>query len=90
MDAINGAKVVGVMEADFSMGSEGAVGMDLKAKLFGKADAPHVIDFIAGLGGRDVNKGRIREIVRKAEEVLNSGLPLNEPQWVGLNPAIVP
>jgi pyruvate ferredoxin oxidoreductase alpha subunit len=90
LDAINGAKVVGVMEADFSMGSEGAVGMDLKAKLFGKANAPLVIDFIAGLGGRDVNKGRIREIVKKAEEVLESGLPLNEPQWVGLNAAIVP
>jgi pyruvate ferredoxin oxidoreductase alpha subunit len=78
------------MEANVSMGSEGAVGMDLKAKLSGKADAPLVIDFIAGLGGREVNEGTIDEIVKKAEEVLNSGLPLQESHWVGLNPTILP
>jgi len=89
-DVIKGAKVVAVMEADFSLGSEGAVGMDLKSRLCGKADAPLVIDFIAGLGGRDVNKATIGEIVKKAEEVLSSGLPLEESQWVGLNRNILP
>jgi len=89
-NAIRGAKVVGVMEANFSMGSEGAVGMDLKAKLCGRPDAPLVLDFIAGLGGREVNKKTIGQIVQKAEEVLNSGLPLHEPHWVDLNPAILP
>ena len=89
-ETIKDAKVVAVMEANVSMGSEGAVGMDLKAKLSGKADAPLVIDFIAGLGGREVNEGTIDEIVKKAEEVLNSGLPLQESHWVGLNPTILP
>ncbi len=89
-ETIKDAKVVAVMEANVSMGSEGAVGMDLKAKLSGKADAPLVIDFIAGLGGREVNEGAIGEIVKKAEEVLNSGLPLQESHWVGLNPTILP
>ncbi len=89
-ETIKGAKAVAVMEANVSMGSEGAVGMDLKAKLSGKADVPLVIDFIAGLGGREVNEGTIDEIVKKAEEVLNSGLPLQESHWVGLNPTILP
>ena len=89
-ETIKGAKVVAVMEANVSMGSEGAVGMDLKAKLLGKADAPLVIDFIAGLGGREVNERTIGDIVKKAEEVLNSGLPLQESHWVGLNPTILP
>lgn len=89
-ETIKGAKAVAVMEANVSMGSEGAVGMDLKAKLSGKADAPLVIDFIAGLGGREVNEGTIGDIVKKAEEVLNSGLPLQESHWVGLNPTILP
>jgi len=89
-ETIKDAKVVAVMEANVSMGSEGAVGMDLKAKLSGKADAPLVIDFIAGLGGREVNEGTIDEIVKKAEEVLNSGLSLQESHWVGLNPTILP
>jgi pyruvate ferredoxin oxidoreductase alpha subunit len=85
-DVIKDAKVVGVMEANFSMGSEGAVGMDLKAKLCGNPEAPIVLDFIAGLGGREVNKGTIREIVQKAEEVCKTGSPLHESYWVGLNP----
>ena len=89
-DAIKGAKVVAVMEANFSLGSEGAVGMDLKSRLCGKVNAPLAIDFIAGLGGREVNKKTIGEIVEKAEEVLSSGLPLEESQWVGLNRTILP
>jgi pyruvate ferredoxin oxidoreductase alpha subunit len=89
-DAIKGAKVVAVMEANFSLGSDGAVGMDLKSRLCGKVDAPLVIDFIAGLGGREVNKKTIGEIVKKAEEVLSSGLPLEESQWVDLNRTILP
>ncbi len=87
--AIKGAKVVGVMDANFSMGSEGAVGMDLKAKLCGRPDAPAVIDFIAGLGGREINIKTISKIVRRAEDVLNSGIPLTESDWVDLNPDII-
>jgi pyruvate ferredoxin oxidoreductase alpha subunit len=89
-DAIKGARVVGVMEANFSMGSEGAVGMDLKAKLCGRPNAPFVLDFIAGLGGREVNKETIGEMVQKAEEVQKRGFPLDESYWVGLNTSILP
>jgi pyruvate ferredoxin oxidoreductase alpha subunit len=89
-EAIKGAKVVGVMEANFSMGSEGAVGMDLKAKLCGHPHAPLVIDFITGLGGREVNKMTVAEIVQKAEGIIKSGVPPSESQWVGLNPAVLP
>lgn len=89
-EAIKEAKVVGVMDANFSMGSEGAVGLDLKAKLCGKADAPLVVDFIAGLGGREVNPKSIRQIVRKAREVMDGGVPLAEAHWVNLNPSILP
>jgi pyruvate ferredoxin oxidoreductase alpha subunit len=88
-DAIRHARIIAVMEANFSMGSEGAVGLDLKAKLCGRQGAPLVVDFIAGLGGREVNKGTIQEIVQRAEHVLKSGTPLPESYWVDLNPAIL-
>lgn len=89
-EAVKNARVVGVMDANISMGSEGAVGMDLKAKLCGRANAPLVVDFIAGVGGREINKKTVGRIVRKAEEVLSSGAPLQEPFWVDLNPDILP
>ncbi len=78
------------MDANFSMGSEGAIGMDLKAKLCGRRDAPLVFDFIAGLAGREVNVKTVGRIVEKAEEMLNKGLPLSESYWVDLNPEILP
>jgi len=88
--AIIGTKVVAVMDANFSMGSEGAVGLDLKAKLLGRPNAPMVIDYIAGLGGREINTRTIDDLVAKAEEVYRSGQVLPESEWVDLNQAIVP
>jgi pyruvate ferredoxin oxidoreductase alpha subunit len=89
-EEIKNAQVVGVMEADVSMGSEGAVAMDLKAKVCGRANAPLVLDFIAGLGGREINMDLVREIVGEAEKVCKSGVPFQEPYWAGLNPSILP
>jgi pyruvate ferredoxin oxidoreductase alpha subunit len=88
--ATKGAKVVAVLDANISMGSEGAVSMDLKAKLYGRPDAPLVVDFIAGLGGREINSKTISEIVQKAEEAHVSTSPVMDPHWEGLNPAILP
>jgi pyruvate ferredoxin oxidoreductase alpha subunit len=89
-EAVKGAKTVAVVDANLSFGSEGAISMDLKAKLYGMADAPQVVDVIAGLGGRDVNESRIKEIVEKAKEVQSTGYFLREPYWAGLNLTIVP
>ncbi len=88
--AVRGAKVVAVLDANVSMGSEGAVGLDVKSKLNGRAGMPLVIDFIAGLGGREVNSHAVRKIVERAERILSSGLLPPEAEWLDLNPAIVP
>lgn len=90
LEAVEGARVVAVIDANFSMGSEGAVGMDLKAKLYGKPNAPMVIDVIAGLGGRVINKRTIFEIVKKAEDTANSGVIPSESYWMDLNRKVLP
>jgi len=90
LQAIKNAKVVAVMDANFSMGSEGAVGLDLKAKLFGMPDAPLVLDFIAGLGGREINGGTVAKLVERAEQLYRSGQVLPESEWVDLNQAVLP
>jgi pyruvate ferredoxin oxidoreductase alpha subunit len=89
LEAIKGAKVVAVMDANFSMGSEGAVGLDLKAKLFGMPDAPLVLDFIAGLGGREINNRTVARLVERAEQLYRSGQVLPESEWVDLNQAVL-
>jgi pyruvate ferredoxin oxidoreductase alpha subunit len=89
-EAIKGCRVVAVMEADFSMGSEGAVGMDLKAKACGRPGAPLVLDFITGLGGREVNQQTVDEVVAEAQKAVSKELLPVESYWVGLDPSIIP
>ena len=90
LQALKGAKAVAVMEASFSMGSEGSIALDLKAKLCNRPGAPMVLDFIAGLGGREVNKHTVAQVVDQAESLAAGGKPLDEPVWVDLNPEILP
>jgi len=89
-EAVRGAKAVVVLDANFSMGSEGAVGMDLKAKLCGRPNAPQVFDFIAGLGGREINIDTVGRILQKVEEITASETFLTESYWMDLNPALLP
>jgi pyruvate ferredoxin oxidoreductase alpha subunit len=88
-NAIQKAKAVGVMEADYSMGSQGAVAMDLKAGFYGRPGAPQVMDFIAGLGGREVNVRTVGEIVGRMEASVLEGAPVTAPHWVGLVPNLL-
>jgi pyruvate ferredoxin oxidoreductase alpha subunit len=83
--AVRGAKAVGVIEANISVGSEGAIGLDLKAKLCNRPDAPMIIDFVAGLGGREVNKKTVAQIVETIEKFVERGEPPVEAYWVDLN-----
>ncbi|MFQ6090331.1 MAG: hypothetical protein ACE5LD_02725, partial [Candidatus Bipolaricaulia bacterium] len=82
--------VVGVMDMSFSMGSEGAVGMDLRAKSCNLKDGPLVLDFIAGLGGREVSKETIRHIVARCRTVASAGQPEMESYWVHLDRTLLP
>jgi pyruvate ferredoxin oxidoreductase alpha subunit len=88
--AVKGSKIVAVMDANVSLGSEGAVSLDLKAKLCGRKNAPIVIDFIAGLGGREINAKTVGRIVAAAEDSLASGMSFQESKWVDLVSALVP
>ena len=90
LDAVQSARVVAVMDASFSMGSEGSIGLDLKAKLYGRPDAPVVIDYIAGLGGREINIQTINKLVERAEAVCLSGQVPLESEGVDLNRGLLP
>jgi pyruvate ferredoxin oxidoreductase alpha subunit len=88
--SIKDAKVIAVLDANISLGSEGAVGMDLKAKVCGRPDAPLVLDFIAGLGGREVNIDVAKRIVAKAIQAAEHRAAWPEAYWMDLNADILP
>jgi len=56
---------VAVLDKNISLGAKGAVALEVKDALYGSGIA--VKDFVLGLGGRDVRKRNIREIVTQTE-----------------------
>ena len=63
-NALAGAKRVAVLDKNISLGAKGAVALEVKDALYGSGIP--VDDYILGLGGRDVRKKDIREIVSLA------------------------
>ena len=64
--ALAGAKRIAVLDKNISLGSKGAVALEVKDALYGSGIP--VYGYILGLGGRDVRKKDIKEIVTLAEK----------------------
>lgn len=62
---LGNAKAVGVLEKDISFGYEGAVYSDVNSALIKLDKIPKTYNFIAGLGGRSISKGDIKETFEK-------------------------
>ncbi len=65
-NALAKVKRVAVLDKNISLGSKGAVGLEVKDAMYGKT-VP-VLNYILGLGGRDVRKRDIAAIVALAEK----------------------
>ena len=64
-DLLKDVSKVAVLDRALSLGSYAPLAAEVKAAFFGKKKQPQVISsFIVGLGGRDITKGSIREMLR--------------------------
>ena len=63
---LSGAKRVAVLDKNISLGAKGAVAIEVRDALYGSG-LP-VLDYVIGLGGRDVRKRDIRKVVEMAEK----------------------
>lgn len=63
---LKGAKRVVVLDKNISLGAKGATALEVKDALYGSTTP--VLNYILGLGGRDVRKRNIKEIVALAEK----------------------
>lgn len=63
--ALSDVSRVAVLDKNISIGSRGAVGLELRDALYGTGIG--ILDCIAGLGGRDIRKKDVRSIVSLAE-----------------------
>ena len=53
---------VGVVDRDISFGYEGTVFTNVNSALYRLSDPPETVNFICGMGGRDVSKENIEEM----------------------------
>jgi len=76
-------KAIGIIDRDISFGYEGAAASDIKAALSSSGGGPKVINFIAGIAGRDITKENIEEMYYKLFN-LTQGKDEQELQFIGL------
>jgi pyruvate ferredoxin oxidoreductase alpha subunit len=76
-------KAMGVIDRDISFGYEGAVASDIKSALASAGVVPKVINFIAGIAGRDITKENIEGMYDKLFSFIQ-GKEEKEMQFIGL------
>ncbi len=72
-----------VFDKSISYGNEGIVCSEIKSALYGHDVNTIVLNYIVGLGGRDVKAREIVDAVKKSVHYLRSGIPISEqPEWI--------
>lgn len=87
--ALGHAKAVAVLEKDISLGWAGALFTDVSAAFVNVKKAPLIMNFICGLGGRDVSPLQIREALRAAAKAAETGEVKRPVHWLGLREKVV-
>jgi pyruvate ferredoxin oxidoreductase alpha subunit len=80
-------KAVGVIDRDYSFGSPfhaGVLATEIRSALYSLDKRPHVVSFIAGLGGREVTAENVVEISDMTMKVAASGKADTETHWIGV------
>jgi pyruvate ferredoxin oxidoreductase alpha subunit len=80
-------RAIGVIDRDISLGSpdlSGVVGTEVRSAMYSNASTrPPVLDFICGLGGREVTVPDVEEMAGITLQAA-SGKPQPLTQWIGL------
>ena len=81
------AKGIAVIDRDYSYGSPsfgGVLFQELRSTMYPMAERPLMLNFIAGLGGREVMVGDIQEMVETTQKSIDSGKIDQETTWVAV------
>jgi len=78
------APVVAVLDKSLSVNSGGILATEVKSAFYGGSSQPVIVPFIAGLGGKEVNRRVIKEIVDIASRAAEKQ-GARETVWMGLD-----
>ncbi len=76
-NAVRGAKDIIVFERSMTYGGTvGPVCAEVKSALYGRPDAPRIMNFIGGLGGRDMSPRQFEALFDRAREIAEKNLDI--------------
>jgi len=73
VEHLTGKRGVAVIDQNLSIGKGGVLHTELASALYGHADAPLLVSFVGGLGGRDISPQELFEMVRVVEDAVHRG-----------------
>ncbi len=73
VEQLAGRRGVAVIDQNLSMGKGGVLYTEVASALYGQRDAPVLVSFIGGLGGRDIAPEEFFEMVGVVEQAVQSG-----------------
>ena len=82
------AKVLALLEKNVTFSVGGALFQDFSRALINEKEKPIIIDYILGLGGRDVTFQNLDEVLAIAQKALD-GEKVDEVNWIGLRKEIL-
>jgi pyruvate ferredoxin oxidoreductase alpha subunit len=88
-NAVASAKVVAVVNRAVSYGIGGPLSSDLATTLYPVPEKPMLLNFIAGLGGRDINRQDIVAIFEQAKNAVEIDEGPQKMGWTGLKTSLV-
>lgn len=80
-------KAIGFIDRNFSHGSAMGAGignLELARTLYDLEDRPKLLNFIAGIGGRDVTISQIKDMAKKVLRTCETGIVEKPVEWVQL------
>ena len=84
---LGGRKAVCVVDRDYSFGSPSFAGVlfhELRSALYPLENRPLMLNFIAGLGGREVHVNDVNHMVDIVQEAVDTGKIEQESTWIGV------
>lgn len=72
-NALGDKKAIAVIDQNISMGKGGVLHTEVASVLYGLKDAPLLVSFIGGLGGRDISQEELFEIANQLKQALEKG-----------------
>lgn len=85
-EALRGAELVIAVDRNFATGTHGVLYDEIRSALYGVPKAPRIVGVIAGLGGRDVTVGQLKQVTRLA---VKRDAPFDREEgaihWLGLD-----